>query len=157
MLIAQERDGARIIAAMEAAGLGAADRPGAATLASGCWLVAWVGDSAAGVAGLETIVDAAALHVLAVAQPMRRRGIGAMLLAAARKAAFTRGARRLYAALPEGADYLRRFGFEDVAERRMLDDMAGASLISELAMRLDTASEQTVLMVDISRDGVIER
>lgn len=147
------------MSALSAAGITDADCPGtAADFAGECWLVAWVGDSAAGVACVETVVDTAALCALAVAEPMRRRGIGAMLLAAARKAAFTRGARRLYAALPEGADYLKRLGFEDAAASRMLEDMSGTAAVSRLGGHDDSpVARDIVLMADISRDGVVER
>ena len=61
-----------------------------------CYLVAYFGDDAVGVIGVEPKIDAALIRSLYVDESMRRRGIGAALVAAARKAAHTRGARHLY-------------------------------------------------------------
>ncbi len=110
-----------------------------------------------GVVGIETIVDAAAMHSLVVAEPLRRRGIGAALVAAARKAAHTRGARRLYAFGGGGADYLLRFGFERVARDEMLDDLAGTAVAGYFDSRPEQLGGVSTLRLDISRDGVIER
>src|SRR5580700_2901431 len=83
----------------------------------GCYLMAYVGEVVAGVVGIEARVDAAVIRSLMVMESMRRRGIGAALVAAARKAAHTRGARTLYAisAHGDGASYFARFGFAPVA------------------------------------------
>src|ERR1700730_1899798 len=97
---------------------GGLDAPGA------CWIAASVGDAIAGVAGIETIVDAAVIRSLVVVEAMRRRGIGAALINAARKAAHTRGARRLYALGRRGEDYLLRFGFERISGTQLTDDLA---------------------------------
>ena len=61
-----------------------------------CYIVAYLGDDAVGVIGVEPKIDAALIRSLFVNESMRRRGIGGALLAAARKAAHTRGARHLY-------------------------------------------------------------
>ena len=66
-------------------------------------------------------MDAAVIRSLGVVEAMRRRGIGAALVNAARKAAHTRGARRLYALGRRGEEYLLRFGFERVAATQMID------------------------------------
>ena len=143
-------------AAGEAAGIvtGALDAPGA------CWIAASVGDTAAsavGIVGIETIVDAAVIRALAVARAMRRRGIGAALVNAARKAAHTRGARRLYALGRRGDEYLLRFGFEQVAAAEMIDELAGTFTADYLRAHPDELARMDPLRLDISRDGVIER
>jgi N-acetylglutamate synthase-like GNAT family acetyltransferase len=130
---------------------GGLDAPGA------CWIAAAVGDAIAGVAGIETIVDAAVIRSLAVAEAMRRRGIGAALVKAARKAAHTRGARRLYALGRRGEEYLLRFGFERVAAAGMIDDLAGTFTADYLRAHPDELAQIDSLWLDISRDGVIER
>lgn len=137
----------------ESAGIvaGGLDAPGT------CWLAAFVGDAIAGVAGIETVVDAAVMRALVVAAAMRRRGIGAALLGAARKAAHTRGARRLYALGGRGAAYLERFGFEVVAPSAMIDDLAGTFTGDCFRARPDELAGLGALRLDISRDGVIER
>src|SRR5271166_3183476 len=58
-----------------------------------CYLVAYFGTEPVGVVGIEPSLDAALIRSLYVADAMRGRGIGAGLIAAARKAAHTRGAR----------------------------------------------------------------
>jgi N-acetylglutamate synthase-like GNAT family acetyltransferase len=137
----------------ESAGVvaGGLDTPGA------CWIAASVGDAIVGVAGLETIVDAAVIRALAVAEAMRRRGIGAALVAAARKAAHTRGARRLYALGRRGEEYMLRFGFERVAATEMIDDLAGSFTAEYLRVHPGELARMDALRLDISRDGVIER
>lgn len=116
-----------------------------------------MGEAAAGVAGVETIVDAAVIRALAVAEAMRRRGVGAALVNAARKAAHTRGARRLYALGRRGEEYLLRFGFERVAAKEMIDDLAGAFTADYLRAHPGELARMDPLRLDISRDGVIER
>ncbi|HVA84304.1 MAG TPA: GNAT family N-acetyltransferase [Candidatus Binataceae bacterium] len=143
MLAAAGKDGGFIA--------GGLDAPGA------CWIAASVGEAIAGVAGIETIVDAAVIRSLAVAEAMRRRGIGAALVKAARKAAHTRGARRLYALGRRGEEYLLRFGFERVAAAGMIDDLAGTFTADYLRAHPDELARIDSLRLDISRDGVIER
>jgi N-acetylglutamate synthase-like GNAT family acetyltransferase len=111
---------------------------------------------------VETIVDAAVIRSLAVAQAMRRRGIGAALVGAARKAAHTRGARKLYALGRRGQhgvgeDYLLRFGFERVASAAMIEDLEGTFTASYLRDHPERLARIDALRLDISRDGVIER
>jgi N-acetylglutamate synthase-like GNAT family acetyltransferase len=136
--IAQTRDSAAIAGLVDAAGAAAAhlDRPGS------CFLLAYYGDDPVGIADIQTLVDSAFMRLLWVAVPMRCRGIGTALVAAARKAAHTRGARTLYALdAPEG-DYLSRQGF--VPAKRS-DPIIGE------------ADQGSLWMLDLSRDGVIER
>jgi N-acetylglutamate synthase-like GNAT family acetyltransferase len=145
--------GAILAAAGERAGIiaGGLDAPGA------CWIAASVDDAIAGVAGIETIVDAAVIRSFAVADAMRRRGIGAALVQAARKAAHTRGARRLYALGSRGEGYLLRFGFERVVAAEMIDDLAGTFTADHLRAHPGELARIDPLRLDISRDGVIER
>jgi len=116
-----------------------------------------MGHAISGVVGVETIVDAAVIRSLAVVEPMRRRGIGAALVNAARKAAHTRGARRLYALGRRGEDYLLRFGFERIASTEMIDDLAGTFTVDFLRAHPGELERMDPLRLDISRDGVIER
>jgi N-acetylglutamate synthase-like GNAT family acetyltransferase len=145
-----------LAAAGEAVGViaGGLDAPGA------CWIAASMGDATAGVVGIvgvETIVDAAVIRSLAVTEAMRRRGIGAALVSAARKAAHTRGARRLYALGRRGEEYLLRFGFERVAAADMIDDLAGTFTADYLRVHPNELARMDPLRLDISRDGIIER
>ena len=137
----------------EAAGIiaGGLDAPGA------CWIAASMGGAISGVVGVETIVDAGVIRSLAVVESMRRRGIGAALVNAARKAAHTRGARRLYALGRRGEDYLLRFGFERIASTEMIDDIAGTFTADYLRAHPGELARMDPLRLDISRDGVIER
>jgi GNAT superfamily N-acetyltransferase len=144
---------AMLAAVGESAGIGIAglDAPGV------CWIAASIGDTVAGVAAIETMVDAAVIRSLAVAEAMRRRGIGAALVDAARKAAHTRGARRLYALGRRGEEFMLRLGFERVAATEMIDDLAGTFTAEYLRLHPDELARMDPLRLDISRDGVIER
>ena len=145
--------GAILTEAGEAAGIitGGLDAPGA------CWIAASIGNAISGVVGVETIVDAAVIRSLAVVESMRRRGIGAALVNAARKAAHTRGARRLYALGRRGEDYLLRFGFERIAGTQLIDDLAGTFTVDCLRAHPGELARMDPLRLDISRYGVIER
>jgi len=90
-------------------------------------------------------------------EAMRRRGIGAALVNAARKAAHTRGARRLYALGRRGEDYLLRFGFERIAGTQLIDDLAGTFTADCLRAHPGELARMDPLRLDISRYGVIER
>jgi len=156
VLLAQAGESAGIAA-------GGLDAPGA------CWIGASVGDAGGdggialvGVIGVETIVDAALIRSLAVAEAMRRRGIGAALVGAARKAAHTRGARSLYALGRRGQggineSYLFRFGFKPVVLTAMLEVLEGTFTASYLRAHPEQLARIDALGLDISRDGVIER
>jgi N-acetylglutamate synthase-like GNAT family acetyltransferase len=157
LYVAQTADLAAAVAILadagEAAGIitGGLDAPGA------CWIAASIGNAISGVVGVETIVDAAVIRSLAVAEAMRRRGIGAALVNAARKAAHTRGARRLYALGRRREDYLLRFGFERIASMEMIDDLAGTFTADYLRAHPGELARMDPLRLDISRDGVIDR
>jgi N-acetylglutamate synthase-like GNAT family acetyltransferase len=102
---------------------------------------------------VETVIDSAVMKSLLVSATMRGRKIGAALVAAARAAAHTRGARRLFAlGSLEETGYLTRFGFVAVnlAEARAAlgDGVGGDELRS---------APVAAWMLDISRDGIIER
>ena len=83
-----------------------------------CYIVAYVGDEAVGVVGVESKIDAALIRSLYVNQSSRRRGIGGALLAAARKAAHTRGARHLYLFSEGRRRVLRETRFHDGGSAR---------------------------------------
>jgi hypothetical protein len=129
--------------------------PGALELRNPCWLAAFVGDTMVGLAGVETAVDAAVISRLAV--PQSERGVGAALVSAARKAAHTRGARRLYTLGGEDAKRLESIGFERVEAAEMLDDLAGTAFADYLLALPGRAVQLVALRLDISRDGIIER
>jgi N-acetylglutamate synthase-like GNAT family acetyltransferase len=131
--------------------MGGLDAPGA------CWISASLDGAIVAIVGIETIVDAAVIRSLAVVEPMRRRGIGAALINAARKAAHARGARRLYALGRRGDEYLLRFGFERTAGTGMIDDLDGTFTADYLRTYPDELARMDLLVLDISRDGVIER
>jgi N-acetylglutamate synthase-like GNAT family acetyltransferase len=122
-------------------------------------------------------VDAALLRSLMVIEPMRRRGIGAALVAAARTAAHTRGTRTLYAIAlkrlaPAGAPaadasmrvaefatagYFERFGFVPETTENLIAALAGTFVVDYLRARPDQLARCEVLSLDISNDGVIVR
>jgi N-acetylglutamate synthase-like GNAT family acetyltransferase len=157
LYVAQTGDLGAMEAILAAAGKSAGIVAGGLDAPGACWIAASVGDAIAGVAGIETIVDAAVMRSLVVVEAMRRRGIGAALINAARKAAHTRGARRLYALGRRGEEYLLRFGFERVAAKEMIDDLAGTFTSDYLRAHPDELARMDPLRLDISRDGVIER
>jgi GNAT superfamily N-acetyltransferase len=119
-----------------------------------CWIAASVDGGIAGIAGIVTVVDSAAIGALFVVEPRRRHGIGSKLLDAARKAAHTRGANRLYAPVCKGASFLAGFGFEATEAAEMIENFAGTGLGDYLHSQRD---KWTALRLDISRDGIIER
>jgi N-acetylglutamate synthase-like GNAT family acetyltransferase len=122
-----------------------------------CWIAAWIGGTIAGVIGFETIVDAGVLCALGVEPTKRRRGIGTALVDAARKAARTRGVRRLYAIVPRENAFLRRFGYEPVAEAAFTADLAGSFVGDYLRSNCHELESFECCYVDISGDGVIPR
>jgi N-acetylglutamate synthase-like GNAT family acetyltransferase len=125
---------------------------------AGCYLMAYVGDDAVGAVGVECRLDAALMRSLCVAEPHRRRGFGARLVAAARKAAHTRGARTLYLlAYPARAAYFKRFGFVETDKDTLMSTMRGAPEVEYYRARPDELAREIAMALDISRDGVIER
>jgi GNAT superfamily N-acetyltransferase len=153
LVIEQTRDAARIKAMLEHAGMIAhgTDWPPA------CYIGAFIGDEMVGLIGIEPRLDAALIRSLYVAEPMRKRGIGAQLLAAARKAAHTRGARHLYLFSTDAGDFFRRFGFEQTPVAALVDALAGAPQVEYYRARPDELARQVAFHLDISEDGVIRR
>ncbi len=124
---------------------------------SSCYLLAYFGHEPVGVIGVEPRLDAALIRSLYVVGSMQSRGIGAALVAAARKAAHTRGARHLYLFSTEAGDYFRRFGFEQVQVETVISSLRGAPQVEHYRARSDELANEVAYHVDISRDGVIER
>jgi N-acetylglutamate synthase-like GNAT family acetyltransferase len=121
-----------------------------------CFLIAYLGDDPVGIAGLETEVDAALIRPLFVVEKMRRRGVGACLVAAVRLAARTRGARTLYATVPpDGVNYFARFGFAETGMDDLIRAFGEASSLPQT--RLDNLPACHVVRLDLSRDGLVER
>jgi len=122
-----------------------------------CYLVAYFGDDAVGVVGVEAKLDAALIRSLFVKTSMRRRGIGAALVAAARKAAHTRGARHFYLLTRDAGEYFARLGFELVDVSRVMSAMAGAPQVEHYRAHPEECACEAGFHLDISGDGVIER
>ena len=124
-----------------------------------CYLLAYRGDSAIGAVGLEPRIDAALLRSLAVAEPMRRRGVGTALVKAARVAAHTRGARTLYTLTPSRhVEWFKRLGLAPVPIAELKRALAGTFLIDHLSTYQSGALDEiSALAVDIASDGVINR
>jgi amino-acid N-acetyltransferase len=122
-----------------------------------CYLLAYDGDEAVGVVGVEAKIDAALIRSLYVKASMRRRGIGAALLAAARKAAHTRGATHLYLLTKDAGKYFARLGFEPVDVSRVMSAMAGAPQVEHYRAHPAECECEAGFHLDISGDGVIER
>jgi len=182
-VVEQTRDLAQAANMLSAAGMLAAG----VESSGGCYLIAYAGDQAVGVVGVESRVDAALIRCLSVIESMRRRGAGAALISAARTAAHTRGARTLYAVAPlnasvpgdalasrdvtglgnaivsddmESSDaerYLERFGFAPVAAEEMLKALFGTFMADYLRQHPAELARLRTLSLDISDDGVILR
>jgi len=151
LAVEQTQDLTAIIAMLQHAGM-----RGDVSANAGCFLMAYWGDDPVGIAGLETQVDAGLMRPLFVLETMRRRGIGASLVRAARVAAHTRGARMLYATTPGTfVDYFARFGFTEVGFAEIVRAFGDASRLQRT--RSDDAPECRAVGLDISRDGLIER
>ncbi|MGH7986209.1 MAG: GNAT family N-acetyltransferase [Candidatus Binataceae bacterium] len=119
--------------------------------AAGCWLIAWWDGEPVGVVAIETVIDAAAMRALTVAESKRRHGVGAALVAAARDAAHARGARRLYAlAAPTAADYLRRFGFTEVARAELAEALADTKVGARWQKSPANFAAHTALCLDLA-------
>ena len=155
LVVEQTRDLVGVATMLSAAGMLAdgVEAPG------GCYLIAYVGDVVAGVVGIEARVDAALIRSLMVIDGMRRRRIGTALLAAARTAAHTRGARTLYAIAPDGdsASYFARFGFMPVSTEKMTAALAGTFMADYLRHHAKEFARLRTLSLDIANDGVIQR
>ena len=122
-----------------------------------CYIFAYVGDEAVGVIGVESKIDAALIRSLYVNESMRRRGIGGALIAAARKAAHTRGARHLYLFSTETGGFFGRHGFTTVAVADVIAAIPGAPQVEYYRARPEELAREVAYHLDISGDGVIER
>jgi N-acetylglutamate synthase-like GNAT family acetyltransferase len=153
LIIEQTRDLGRVRAMLADAGM---MTEGIEWPAS-CYILAYVGDEAVGVIGVEPKIDAALIRSLYVAESMRRRGIGAALLAAARKAAHTRGARHLYLFGVDGGGFFERHGFTVVSVDDVVVAVSGVPQVECFRAQPAELARQVGYHLDISGDGVIER
>ena len=122
-----------------------------------CYLVAYFGDDPVGVIGIEPKIDAALIRSLYVDESMRRRGIGASLIAAARKAAHTRGARHLYLFSTETGGFFERHRFMPVAVDNVIAAIPGVPQVEYYRARPEELAREVAYHLDISGDGLIER
>jgi N-acetylglutamate synthase-like GNAT family acetyltransferase len=122
-----------------------------------CYIVAYFGDDAVGVVGVEPKIDAALIHSLYVDESMRRRGIGAALVAAARKAAHSRGARHLYLFSTAAGEFFERHSFKTVAVDEVIAAIPGVPQVEYYRARPEELAREVAYHLDISGDGVIER
>jgi N-acetylglutamate synthase-like GNAT family acetyltransferase len=122
-----------------------------------CYLVAYVGDEAVGVVGVESRIDAALIRSLYVSESNRRRGIGGALLAAARKAAHTRGARHLYLFSTGAGAFFERNGFTVVGVGEIVASIPDVPQVEYYRARPKELAREVAYHLDISADGVIER
>src|SRR5712671_5657267 len=122
-----------------------------------CYILAYNGDEAIGVVGVEAKIDAALIRSLYVKRAMRQRGIGAALLAAARKAAHTRGARHLYLFSTEAGSFFERQGFVRAEVATVIAALPGVPQVEHYRARPDELAREVAYHLDISGDGVIER
>jgi len=122
-----------------------------------CYILAYNGDEAIGVVGVEAKIDAALIRSLYVKPAMRQRGIGAALLAAARRAAHTRGATHLYLFSTEAGSFFERQGFAGTDVARVIGALPGVPQVEHYRARPDELAREVAYHLDISGDGVIER
>jgi N-acetylglutamate synthase-like GNAT family acetyltransferase len=122
-----------------------------------CYIVAYVGDEGVGVIGVESKIDAALIRSLYVHESMRGRGIGAALVAAARKAAHSRGARHLYLFSTDAGEFFERHGFKTVAVDDVIAAIPGVPQVDYYRGRPEQLAREVAYHMDISNDGVIER
>ena len=122
-----------------------------------CYILVYNGDEAIGVVGVEAKIDAALIRSLYVKPAMRQRGIGAALLAAARKAAHTRGARHLYLFSTDAGSFFERQGFARAEVATVIAALRGVPQVEHYRARPDELAREVAYHLDISGDGVIER
>jgi N-acetylglutamate synthase-like GNAT family acetyltransferase len=122
-----------------------------------CYLVAYFGTEAVGVVGIEPSLDAALIRSLYVIAKMRARGIGSDLIAAARKAAHTRGARALYLFSADGGDFFKRFGFVAAPVPQLLAALSAVPMVKSYRASAAESGHELAWYLDISQDGVILR
>ena len=154
LVVEQTRDLAAVTAMLRRAGTigDSLDRPGT------CYVMAYRGDQPAGIAAIETRVDVGVIECLWVPDAMRNRGIGAALVRAARAAAHTRGAQRLFAFADSTEDvYLQRFGFRPIARDEAMRALTGMFATTYLRSHPDKLARVSAFVLDISQDGVIIR
>jgi amino-acid N-acetyltransferase len=153
LVIEQTRDLAMVRAMLSSAGMGTEglEWPPA------CYIAAYFGSELVGVIGVEPSLDAALLRSLYVVDTMRGRGIGAELVASARKAAHTRGARSLYMFGTDAGDFFKRFGFAEVPIAQLVAALGGTPLVRYYRARPDDLALEVAWYLDISQDGVIVR
>ena len=153
LAIEQTRDIARVRTMLSGAGMLAdgVEWPAA------CYLLAFLGDDVVGVVGIEPELDAALIRSLYVIDSMRRRGIGAALVAAARKAAHTRGARHLYLFSSGARDFFTRLGFSKAAVGDVVAALGGVPQVEYYGARPEELAREVAFHLDISGDGIIQR
>ena len=122
-----------------------------------CYLLAFDGDEAVGVVGVEPILDSALIRSLFVMESHRRRKIGEQLVAAARKAAHTRGARQLYLFSTGAGGFFERMGFQRVSVSDLTAALRGTPQTDYYLARPAELSQEVAYLLDISRDGIIDR
>jgi GNAT superfamily N-acetyltransferase len=155
LAVEQTRDLALVAGLLSAAGMPAEGIEAPA----GCYLMAYVGDAPAGVVRIDARVDAALIRWLVVTDAMRRRGIGASLISAARIAAHTRGVRTLYAIASDdgAAQFFARSGFTPVAIEDLREALAGTIAPEYLSRHREEVMRLQALSLDIGKGGVIQR
>jgi N-acetylglutamate synthase-like GNAT family acetyltransferase len=153
LVIEQTRDLARVREMLTRAGMvtDGIEWPAA------CYILAYIGDDAVGIIGVESKIDAALIRSLYVDESRRGRGIGAALIAAARKAAHTRGARRLYLFSADAGELFERNGFKKVAVDDVIAAIPGVPQVEYYRARPEKLAREVAYHLDISGDGVIER
>ena len=122
-----------------------------------CYLVAYLGTQVVGVIGVEPSLDAALIRSLYVTEEMRGLGIGAGLVAAARKAAHTRGARALYLFSTDAGGFFKRLGFAEVPVAQLVGALSAVPQVKYYLARRDDLAREIAWYLDISQDGVILR
>jgi N-acetylglutamate synthase-like GNAT family acetyltransferase len=153
LTVEQTRDREVIAAMLGRAGIGMSTDLNESAV---CFLVAYWEDDPVAIAGIETDVDVALMRPLFVIESMRRRGVGASLIRAARMAAHTRGARTVYATVPaEFVGFLSRFGFAEVRDARLENGFGLLSMVQRKSLNNGPVCHTVCL--DLSRYGLIER
>ena len=122
-----------------------------------CYLLAFDGDDAVGVVGIEPILDSALLRSLYVLEDYRHREIGRRLVMAARQAAHTRGARQLYLFGTGVGGFFCLLGFQQAAVGELTAALKGSPQTDYYLARPQELAREVAYRLDISRDGIIER